>query len=223
MNLSEMRSVLLDNIDDPQSTFLSVSSANRYLNIAMRHVANWADARQQGLFYFTTGAVNFPAGTVAIPYVEVGFDDMGIDGSSLRPFRRLIQVAKLASPARITLKIVPIEDREKYLKDAGELIPRAYVGENGIALINPSTAATYTVLYVYSLPDMSANGDTPGTTGGVGTANALPIEYHPLIPLYATVLALQADNVDASQWREVYAEQKQAVDSTLVNRRAEGT
>ena len=109
------------------------------------------------------------------------------------------------------------------LSVAGQLLPACYLAGQSLVLITPGSNIPLRIDYVLALPDMAADSDTPGQRNGAGTANLLPEEYHAMIPAYAAVLALQGDNLDASAWKETFAELRDELLATLQTRRGART
>lgn len=215
-----MRTVFADYMFDDGTAF-SDAARNRYINVAMRHIANWADGMDQSLFVATaTYTVSSPSDFHSVPLYTTGFS---ISQTGAFRFRRFVKMQRTNFDTNKTrdLQAVRHEDADKYLQStATEALPKFFLAGENVVFLRPPDTAVMKLWYVHDLPDMSSDTDTPGQAAGVGTANALPTEYHHLIPLYASVLALLAEaSPDADKVAAAYGEQRDQLQATLRARR----
>lgn len=216
MTLGEMRAMLLDNILDPGGGVWSGDAQKRYINAAMRHIANFADRRDQALFVASAAVAGLSGSS---SFLDVPLYGSGFNLPSTARFRRLLGVWRTDHADGVKpLQVIDHEDRSQYAAADSEL-PKCYIAGQKLGLVTPVAGIDLRMDYVQSLPDMTVDSDTPGQSGGSGTADLLPPEYHALVPTYATVLALRAENLDATGWAEVYAEQREELQQTLDTRR----
>lgn len=230
MTLGQMRDALRRNIFDLDGTFLDDNTnqfATAFINEAMHHVANWADRQDQGLFHKLSSTVTITTGSA--DEIRVGLYNDGATynfaiGDTAK-FRRLLEVEQINSAsAPVPLQVIALEERMNYW-GAQTDTPRVYLSAESLYVIAPNNGTKIRMRYVYALPDMDPNTvyDVPGTQGGLPLLvqdNALPLEYHPLIVTYATVLALAAEaSQDTPIWQAIYAEQRDELAATLHRRR----
>jgi hypothetical protein len=214
MDLLGLRSMVRNNIFDTSSTAAYGDPAlNDYINVAMNHMANYADTHQQGLFVASGTATV----TAAMPYVTVQFYTTGFALAATARFRRLLTVRRSDYPvsgAVTELNVAPVGEWAKHKTDAANPTPYVCVDAASLRVVSP---ASFTIVmdYIQSLPDMVDDNDTPGVSNGTGTANLLPTEYHPLIATYASALVMAADNCE-SNWPSIFAEQLAELEKTLV-------
>jgi hypothetical protein len=209
----------------------------RYINMAAQHVANIADAMDQGLFVREVTATIPPEEGGAASYiVRIPFSDFGID--DIYPFRRVILLIRenveggddIYEPA--TLQSINFEDLDKYAAgaDSSEELPKYAIAEQAVYLVRPTVDIQLRMFYVCSLPEHGMqslgdhpNGDTPGMHNGNGVPNALPVEYHALVAVKATLLALAASNASIEPWAGIYANLLNELQATLTKRRGART
>lgn len=218
MNLQTLRQSLLTNIYDDRQEAFDTARCNLFINQAMMHVANIADRQDQAIFVRPTAVVKVSTGEfVEVPFYT-GTPNWGI--TTLTRPRRILRVYRdgLAGKSH-ELKVVPFEDRYKFLPDAATDTPVAFVREQTVGFCRPVDQTDYHFDFVFSLPFMQTDTDTPGQAAGAGTADLLPAEYHPIIATYATVLALAAERRSTAEWRDLYAEQRDELLATFAGRR----
>ncbi len=258
MNLGEMRTLLRLYVGDDGQDILADDVAKAYINVAMQHVVNWADSRDQGLFYQSIDVVlEIPAGQPQKTFQYIRFygehregdpswdidPPMRQPGTEAKPFgrfRRLIRVERVnfdpenANAEHVQeLQEVEFENMHKYKND-NQKLPQVAVASDGSRTYEHNDGpGTFIVRperdrmdlrlwYIRSLPNMNQDEDTPGDHNGSpfegGPSNALPVEYHPMIPAYAAVQFLVSNNADATQWTTLYAEYKESLAATLAKR-----
>lgn len=222
MDLSAMRTAFGDYTFDDAGLYTS-AMRDRFINTALKHICNWADGMDQALFvttatYTVTAADQFHS----VPLYTTGFS---ISPTGAFRFRRCIKIQRTDfNTSEIKeLQAVRMEDADKYknnLAASGVALPAYFVQGENIVFIHPVNSIATKMTYVHDVPDMVQTTDTPGLTSGAGTPNALPTEYHQLVPLYAACLALQSEaSPDAPAMMAMYGEQRQQLEATLRKRR----
>lgn len=184
------------------------ATANRFLNDAMHHVAAWIAANQLGYFIASwSGSVANAARLWMVP----------IDLSAVAyptALRLLWAGRKRTGVERYeALRLIAPDDTDVfaglYNESEGPNRPGATVMNHVPALVNaPVEPTTYSFFYIHGLRDMTVDADTPGQSGGVGDENKLPELFQPLIPLYAAITALAAENADTTPLRQMYEERR---------------
>lgn len=96
-----------------------------------------------------------------------------------------------------SLAIIPFGEIDKRTGDPTR--PYVFLYQQTIGALRPETGTIIQYTYVARLPEMTADADTPGQTGGQGVANLLPTAYHPLISDFAAadLIAAEGRVVDA--------------------------
>lgn len=217
-----MRQALLGTCFDFSQDFLTTVEANRYLNMAAQHVSNWADSLKQGLF-LTTDTFTPTVGTA--PYELVPFYTTGFAISrGVVPVRRVVAVYRTnyASPTVVPLDLINAEDRHNHLLEAAVELPKVYLYNQSLGVVQGVAGITLLMEYSAALPPMTVDANTPGETLAtpLGTQDLLPVEYHHLIVTYATHLALKAEaSPSADGWAQTYIEQRDCLLATLPPRR----
>lgn len=222
MDLAAMRTAFGDYMFDDGGLYTS-AMRDRYINAAMRHICNWADGMDQALFvttatYTVTAADQFHS----VPLYTTGFS---ISPTGAFRFRRCIKIQRTnfnTSEIR-DLQCVTMESADKYknnLAATGVELPAYFLQGENVVFVHPVSGAATKMTYTHDVPDMTSTTDTPGQVGGVGTPNALPTEYHALIPRYASVMALvDEDSQHAEAAAGIYQEQRDQLEATLRKRR----
>lgn len=219
-----MRAMLLANLGDPNQDLATTPKANAWLNASMRCVCNWADAQDQMLF--SNSAICGDTGKKP----EDGYHTIYFDSTAgnpnfglsqfVAPFRRLLGAMIVTAGAPLVpLQVVEFEKREQYIGSSATDRPPVCVLSDGLLLLNPSSGLRLRMFYVQSVPDMVVDSDTPGKSGLSGRDNLLPIEYHILVPTYATIMALASENGDTQSWMKIYEEMQANLGATLSKRR----
>lgn len=215
MTLATMRSLVRTYILDPAAEYLGDAALDPLINAGLRHVANWADSQDQALFV-TQATVSSVGGSV---FTEVPFYGSGFTLGDTVRFRRLLSVTRTNhSSGTVGLQVISAEEWRQYDAGATET-PACYVAGQKLVLVNAASGINLRMEYVHSLPDMTVGSDTPGQASGSGTANLLPEDYQPLVPIYAATLALGSESSDAQFWRDTYIEMRDGLLQTLQQRR----
>ena len=214
MTLSELRTIFLDNVGDPDQDVWTTAMANRLINAAMHHVENLLVRDQVAALmrYEQVTASNSSSARVVL-------HDMGANLN----VRRLIRAE---SPDET--------DDDKQLKILGDIRqvdsevvttlssrPRVFQWNNGVGFVGPTDGLSVDLWYVAELPDMTADTDVPGQAGGSPsdiTADLMPLSIQPLIPSYAAVLALAGDNEAIDEWSQIFVDQMRAALAALGSR-----
>ena len=231
MNFLQMRNALRRNIFDLAPDFLDDNAtdgreawAKGFINEALKHVANWADRQDQGLFHTRTASLTISSGSAD----EVPVQLVGGSPSFALPvyakFRRLLSVEQVnTASSPVPLQVIAAEERMNYWGSQSST-PRVYLSGQTLYVIAPSNGTVIRMRYVYSLPDMVDDTDVPGEASGLSADSngepMLPEEYHPLVVSYATVLALASESApDVAVWQQIYSEQRDELQGTLAKRR----
>lgn len=205
MDLLGFRAALLHAVADVSQDYLATADVDRYVNLALQHVANWAHAADESLFIATQDVD--PAGGNR---VEVAIAAPLLARSLIRAERTDTE----AADTDIELQV----GRVTTVRQTGSSKARPYLyllASNRLVFVDVPTALTARVYYYHAMPDMVATGDTPGQVSGTGIANALPLEYHGAVVSYAATLALTADHVDPSDWQRRFDEQISVLAASL--------
>lgn len=236
MNLGDFRRILLKSVFDDSQDLLDNLTANQYINMAAKHISNWADRQDQAVCVATEDALDVHGNATqdlkeVVFYLGMGVPYFAID-RDITPFRRALAVYRTNfGPNKnqtVQLDLIPFEDISIYTGEAEEEKPKVAVARQSLFVIRPiadigGPGLTLRMHYVYSLPDMILDDDTPGQHNGEGTANALPGEYHPLVAVFAIKMALAAENADMSQWEAMYTEMLAELHATFAERRGTRT
>lgn len=191
MTLQELRDILRANIFDEAATFLSDNQANRYINLAMQHVANLVESFQAHILFWVTP------------------EDILLENESAKQIvispnptdvRRVIGVDRVDGGGDLgddpSLKIISFEAAVHERKDALLERPPAFTIQTYVGFVSPPKLEfKFRLYYIKALTDLT---DEPGSN----TVELLPAHHQILIPAYATVLALSAENADTTQWRQ---------------------
>lgn len=222
MTFNELRAAVRTNVNDRFTTMFTNAVVDPLVNLALQHVANWADLQDQALFLTTATVQSIGVGPDDL-FVSFGTGTGNFNLLSYRPFRRAVRLERTDHPSAVgglvTLKLVRAEDAQGHRTGTASETPAYYVTGEGLYLVNPAAGIDLRLTYAYSLPTLANSNDTPGQSNSQGTANALPVEYHGLIAAYATVLALASINADAAQWLAIYAELRDELQRSLTARR----
>lgn len=215
MTLLEMRALFRDLIFDkaPSAEPFDNDGIDRLLNAAMFNVYNLARALQRSLFLKRcTVTVNTSSGD-ALAFVS--------PPAPLTRVKKLLHARRLGDPGGTC----PVREYAATLNQATGAprdFPPCCLYNEGIAIIDPPVGAIdYAFDYLFGLPKMTHDTNTPGQTGASneGQADALPVEYHPMLVVKAAVMALKAEN--APGWQALlseYADQKETLVASLQDR-----
>lgn len=225
MTLQELRSLLRDNLYERNRTGFVTSTLNAYVNAAMQHVSNWIVSLNAGLLVWQW------QGTITNTKSErrVLVNLSSPPSPALYPkVRRIIEAERYQVPTAgadtlsqddPSLEIIDFSSARLTSQAALTDYPPVFMYNETLGFVAPSNNTQVRVFYSHGLSDMIAEDDTPGQSNGVGEPNRIPVHFQILIPTYAAVLGLAAENNDASQWQGVFGEQKTQLLSGLSVRR----
>jgi hypothetical protein len=217
MTLAELRTILRSLLFDDSETdgLWSNAQLNAFLNTAMQNVASWAVAMDPS--YVSTiheGTVNNTDGALRVfvspePYSRV----------------RKILEAERSNPGSDDspgLEIVAFRNTRSRIRSGLQPLPHVFLYGQQVGFLQPENNVAVRVYYVPVLPYMDIDLDTPGQDAGTGTANLLSEEFQVLIPTYAAILALTAENPQPAtvlqNMQAIYTEQKAALAAALGER-----
>lgn len=218
MTRQTLRDTLYALLFETGRSSLSEATANRFLNDAMHHVAAWLTAHNLGYFLGTWTAT--VANTKREWIVPVDLSS-AVYPTALRVLWGARKVAGVEKYEPLTISGPDDTDvfAGLYNDSDGPSRPTITVLNQTLALVNaPEAPTTYIAYYVHGLRDMTADTDTPGQSGGQGTANKLPELFQPLIPLYAATVALVAEQAASDGLRQLYEERKSQLIALLPTR-----
>lgn len=214
MTRAELRALvqglIFDRAQAGEPAPFSTTLLDTFINAALQQVANLALTVQEVLFLTSATTTLNGSGRLGL---------LSLSGATYPRVKRLLQVwrtdAGLSAPRRC--EIVRIARASLQVEGTAQAVPKAGVYNETVALLDPPPTSggvtpAYEVHYLHGIPDMSHDTNTPGQTGSgnTGTANLLPIEYHPLIAYRAAVIALKAERADwqglAADYQEMKAE-----------------
>lgn len=221
MTLGELRAALLLAIQDVDQSVLDTQQAHLLLNMATKHVASWADTLEPSLFIATASVTVATGGTGPVTiHLRSGESAPTFGIGTATPFRRPLAALRTNHADGVQpLAIVDFEERDTHLGRGQQELPKLCMAGGSVQALAPVDGVAIDLSFVHSLPDMTTDSDTPGQSGGSGTANALPIEYHSLIVSYAAILAISGEHGDANEWKEIFGEQKEQLQLSLQSRR----
>jgi hypothetical protein len=214
VTLSDLKAALLANICEAGQSILTTAQQNRYINMAMHHVATWIASLDAGLLLTEwSGSVSNATDDLRVT----------IDLSS-QDYPRVVKIVEaertdLADNDSPSLEIIAYPSGRLLIPAAAAVKPQVFVYNETIGFIRPANAIGCRVVYVHGLPDMDTDTNRPGETGATNDGDeVIPLQFQTLIATYAAVLALTGENSDASQWRAIYEEQRQQILAMLPTR-----
>jgi len=206
VTLEDMRGILRTNIFDETATFLSDDQANQYINLALHHVENLVESFQAHILFEIT------------PWVEeepiiVDNEDDRIILILPKPdnVRRLLGADRvdLTNDDDPSLKIISFEAAIHERRGSPLEKPPAFDVIGKIGLVRPLHGISLRFYYIKSLPDLLVDDSI---------VEKMPLHHQILIPAYATILALSAENSDTTQWRQNFAEMAMAAGLAITER-----
>ncbi len=215
MTLENLRDMLRDLLFDKAQTAalqpFGDANLDRFINAGMHQVYNLARSLQSNLF------VTWASGTLTGGGARLAL----LNISAAAPYDVVVEILHAyrsdANQSNLTVDVLKAVTWK--ILDTPQDQPRVCLFNNGIAVLAPPATATIYVVYVHTLPDMTADSDTPGQVGGSGTANRMPIVYHPLIASWAAVLALGGlRSPNAQAMLAIWADNKAALAAALRGR-----
>lgn len=215
MNFGELKDDVLGRLLDNGQNVFTPSIVGRAVNAAMRHVANWADTKDESLF--VTSAQVTSAGDGERTYTFNASESNPFNILATVPVKRPLTLSIVTAGGKIGLEPFEHEEIDKWRTATSDAPVWATRGLS-IIIPNGKAAQTYEMLYVHALPDMVIDGDTPGRNDGAGVHDRLPIDYHGLVSTYATVLLATSER-SQTDWRAVYNEQRDELAVSLFGRR----
>lgn len=213
MTLAEIREQTRMLIADKDATAFTIPELDKFINAAMRHVANIAVATNPSLLLHEyTGTIS--NGSSA----EVVLVDLS--AQTYTKARRIVR-ARVTGTADDTteLQITDFASIDKIKPDALTSRPPIFLYNETFGFVMPANNTAVSVYFMHGLLDMTAVTDSPGVSGGTGTANKLPVEWQDLIPLRAGGLALSADKRDSTMLRAEYLTIRDALIESVRDRR----
>lgn len=212
MTLLELKSILKINIHDDAS-LLTDANANRVINQAMQHVANWAIVQSPDLFiHVYTGSITNASDDVYV-IADLSGEDYPVCQQILFAENTDSGVGEDRALEQIDYR--NINKRRRYTM---QKYPYIFLYEQGFGSLEPENGTNIRVHYRHALPNMTLDADSPGVAAGTGTANKLPEHYQQLIPTYAAMLVLGGQHVEANSWHRLFGEQKAELMNSLAAR-----
>ncbi|MDD4888342.1 MAG: hypothetical protein PHU85_00295 [Phycisphaerae bacterium] len=214
MTLTELETLFRELIFDKAPTAEPFVQATIWtlLNASLQKMWNLARTVQQGLFLtegtLTLFAVSGPL-YVATPTNALGYTRV----------KKIIAARRTDGADAGGLDVVRFDDQTLKIGAAAAVRPRVCTYGEQVGVLNPPAAASLTVYYHHGLPNMTAGSDTPGKAAGVGTADKLPLEWHPLIAKNAAALALRV--MRAPDWQSLYQDYAEDRDELLLGIRGQ--
>lgn len=218
MTLAQIRRQVLRNIGDPDGrTWTNVRDdlrLDRLIEDAHQELAVYAELADPTIFIQT---LELTAGAGPIPPAGIGFRELGLPSD----FRRLNSVFRTDISPNRAVQVIDVDRAGYYgLVSRSDVV---YVRRN--ADVPPTTVfgipgessadETYAVHYAAQVPSLLPSD---GTVGDGTQVPAIPEEYHYLIPLGASILALLQEHGDTSDFEEEYEDALAIMASALPTR-----